>query len=70
MVSRNKIWLHVMGRKPLNPAGPMTATERSKRRYALKSKFINQRRRRLYKEAKEAKERRHAGWPDVGLMSQ
>ena len=45
----------------------MTATERSKRRYALKSKFINQRRRRLYKEAKE---RRHAGWPNDGLVSQ
>jgi hypothetical protein len=40
-----------MGRKPLNPTGPMTDAERSARRYARLRKSINQKRRRVYKRA-------------------
>jgi N6-adenosine-specific RNA methylase IME4 len=52
-----------MGRKPINPTGPMTAAERQAKRRREKGKSINRRRRTLYKiavesEAKKAKRSR------------
>jgi hypothetical protein len=50
-----------MGRPPLNPSGPMTATERSKKRYALHRESILRHQRKLYKIA--ASKKKAAGLP-------